>query len=112
MSCIFVSQGKFDFALIEANRAFSLAPTDFRNNLLFGQIYLLKGDFQEAEKRFQNVSENAPENYALRGNEELSYLYLLLGKFGKSKEQIEQGIERARQVGELLLLRQRDNVLF
>ena len=96
-SYIYASQGKYNLALTDANKAFSLAPTDKRIILLLGQIYLLKGDFQETEKEFQNVIESANENYGLQAKEGLALLYLFEGKIGRSKEQSLQGIEISRK---------------
>ena len=104
VSSIYVSQGKYDLALNEANRAFSLAPTDSRINLMYGNIYFIRGDFKEAEKEFQKVVDNAKNNYQylFSAKENLAFLYLLEGRFEESKEQIQQGLEQARQASEIL----------
>jgi serine/threonine protein kinase/tetratricopeptide (TPR) repeat protein len=97
MSNTYVSQGKYDLALNEVNRAFSLAPTDYRNNRCFGRIYHFKGDFIEAEKELRKAAANSKGRVQRASIRELSYLYLTEGKFRKSKEQIQRGFELSRQ---------------
>ncbi len=81
----YLLQGRYDPALAEANKAFALAPTDSRNSALFGWIYLFQGDFSAAEKEFQKAD----------STEDLADLYLLQGKFAKSKMQLERELERS-----------------
>jgi serine/threonine protein kinase/Flp pilus assembly protein TadD len=100
LSSNFVSQAKYDLALDEANKALSLAPTDKYPILLTGQIRLLKGDLREAEEIFQNYLETPTKQEAIDGIGNLATLYLLEGKLGKSKEQIQQALELSRQAKE------------
>ncbi len=85
VSLTYLLQGQYDLALAEVNKAFSLAPTDSANNVLFGRIYLLKEDFIAAEKEFQKID----------SAEDLADLYLLEGKFGKSRIQLERELKRS-----------------
>jgi serine/threonine protein kinase len=47
--------GKYDLALVELDRAFSLAPGDYQNIVTKGNILYLKGNFSDAEKEYQKL---------------------------------------------------------
>ncbi len=97
ISTIYASQGEFDLALNEANKAFSLDPTYHGIYYYFGDIYLLKGDFLEAEKEFQKLADTSNEGYVRGSMFRLSLLYRAEGKFRESKEQIEKRRELSIQ---------------
>jgi len=96
-SQLYICQAKYDLALDEANKAWSLAPTGRDAILLMGIICLLQGDLNKAEKVFQNYLERSTIDAVSFGKVHLAYLYLSEGKFGKTKEQIRQVIELDRQ---------------
>jgi tetratricopeptide (TPR) repeat protein len=100
LSGIYIDQGKYDLALDEANKALALDPTDKSAISRTGEIRLLKGDLIEAEEKFQNYLETGTKDETIEGKDNLAYLYLLEGKFGKSKEQIQQALELSRQAKE------------
>jgi tetratricopeptide (TPR) repeat protein/tRNA A-37 threonylcarbamoyl transferase component Bud32 len=95
VSSTYVEQGQPDLALAEANKAFSLAPTDAWNHVLFGQIHILKGDFPAAEKEFLKIPETVKSVQFPERRDLLLNLYLLQGKFGLSRKQIQQGLTRS-----------------
>jgi serine/threonine protein kinase/Tfp pilus assembly protein PilF len=94
----YICQGKYEHAITEADRVFFLDPTHYSNFLLRGCIYLLKGEMIKSEKEYLKLLE--AEDYSFYGRSRLSALYLLQGKFEKSKDQLKQGIELPIKLGE------------
>ncbi len=83
----YLFQGEYDLALREVDKAISLDPTYYRNLYIKGDIYHIKGDLIEAEREYLKLLK-ADEQVAQRnGKSHLGALYLLKGKFEKSKEQ-------------------------
>jgi serine/threonine protein kinase/Tfp pilus assembly protein PilF len=93
----YIYQGKYDLALVELNKALSLSPDSYMIRTK-GDIFLCKGDLIEAEKEYQKLQESEERIYRLSGKRGLAGLYLLQGKFEKSKEQANQGIELAKEL--------------
>jgi tetratricopeptide (TPR) repeat protein len=93
-------QGKNDMALEEADKAFSLAPTDYWNFMTKGDIYWYTEDFIKAEKEYQKLLELDEKAAQLNGIALLKALYLMQGKFKESEEQAIQGLELADEIGE------------
>jgi serine/threonine protein kinase/predicted Zn-dependent protease len=93
-------QGKNDLALVEADKAFSLAPTDYFNFMAKGDIYWYTEDFVKAEKEYQKLLESDEKAAQLNGRALLKALYLMQGKFEESQEQVKQGLELAEKIGE------------
>jgi len=98
---IYILQGKYDFALVEVDKAFSVNPTDYNNFLMKGHIYSFKRYFIEAEKEYKKLLEAEEQTAHLSGREALGALYLLQGKFERSKVQANQGIELSEKLGEV-----------
>jgi serine/threonine protein kinase/predicted Zn-dependent protease/predicted CopG family antitoxin len=96
----YLLQGKYDLALVEADKAFSLDPVHHYNFCIKGDIFHYKGDLTGAEKEYQNLLEAENPISHIFGRTRLGGLYLLQGKFKKSKNQTEQGIEKAKKLGE------------
>ena len=93
-------QGEFDLALVEVDKAIFLNPADYRNLRMKGDIYQCRGDLIEAEKEYQKLMESEEQTAHLGSRVKLGALYLLDGKFEKSKSQSKQGIELAEKLGE------------
>jgi len=96
----FLFEEKYDLALAEMDKAFSLDPENFRNFVFKGDILLCKGDLTEAEELYHELLENEAALAKDEGRRRLSALYLLKGEFNKSKEQLEQGIKLAEKIDE------------
>jgi tetratricopeptide (TPR) repeat protein len=94
----YIYQGKYNLAFVELNKALSLSPDPYMIRTK-GDIYLCKGDLIEAEKEYQKLLESEERMARLSGKRGLAGLYLLQGKFEKSKEQANQGIELAKKLG-------------
>ena len=99
VSLTYLMQGQYDLAVAEANKAFSLAPTDPWNHALFGEINILKGDFPAAEKEFLKIPEMARISEFGEREDLLRNLYLLEGKFTLARKQIQQGLARSSGAG-------------
>ena len=94
-------QGKLDLALVEVDKAFSGTPAlDFYVISLKGDIYSCRGDLVEAEKEYQKLLDSEEQSAHLYGKNRLAAIYLLQGRFEKSKIQTNQGIELAKKLGE------------
>ena len=97
----YLCQEKYDLALVEVDKAFSVNPADYYIFLIKGDIYSYKGDLIQAEKEYQKLLETEEQTAHLWGRGMLGGLYLLQGRFEKSKEQVKQGIELATKLGEM-----------
>jgi len=96
----YLCQNKYDLALMEVDKAFSLSPAHFITRTK-GDIYLCKGDLVTAEKEYQKLlkEEEAPAHLGSRHR--LGILYLLQGRFEDSMNQAKQGFELAEKRGEI-----------
>ena len=91
----FFFQGKFDFALAEAERSLSLDPSLFRNFWIKGDIYLYQGDYSRAEKEYQKLLEQKEKSAQSIGLRRLADLNLLLGRFKRSEDLLKNLVESA-----------------
>jgi serine/threonine protein kinase/Tfp pilus assembly protein PilF len=96
----YLYQGKFNLALSENDKAFSLNPTHYFNFVVEGDIYHCKGDLAEAEKEYQKLLNEEEQSAHLFGRQGLGALYLLQGRFEKSESQFKKGFEQAQKMGE------------
>ena len=92
LAYVFLSQGKYDLAMEEADKAFTLAPSDNLNFLTKGDIQCLAGDFSGAKKKYLRLLDSAEKPDHLDGRASLGLLNLCQGKFGKALEEAKQGI--------------------
>ncbi len=95
----YFSQGKYDFALGEVEKAFFLKQGIYLP-WLRGGIFQLKGDLINAEKEYLKLLELEDKIAHLLGLEWLVHLYLQEGKFEKSKDFAKRGIELAKELGQ------------
>jgi tetratricopeptide (TPR) repeat protein len=96
----YLCQGKYDLALAETDKSLSLDPAYYRNFFTRGDVFLCQGKIVEAEKEYQRLlglDDRSAHFYFWR---RLGALYLLKGQFEKSKDQLKQGIESAKIVGD------------
>jgi len=96
----YLCQGEYDLALVEVDKALSLDTAYYANVWVKGDIYHCKGDLTKAEKEYQKLLEAEEKTAHLYGRRRLAALYLLQGKFEKSKSQAQKGIELAEKLGE------------
>ena len=96
---IYLCQGKYDLALVEVNKAFSLDPAHLIIRTR-GDIYHCKGDLVTAEKEYQKLLKEEEQGAQLWSRYSLGGLYLLQGRFEESSNQLKQGFELAEKIGE------------
>jgi len=97
---IYLCQGKYELALAEADKAYTLNPNDYRPLRLKGEIYHCQGDFIIAEEEYQKLFERKEGSAKFWGRIRLSALCLSRGKYEESKIQQKKGIELAEEVNE------------
>ncbi len=85
----YLCQGKWDLALVEVDRAFSLDPTRINNFLLKGDIYLCQGDLVKAENEYEKLLDLKDQRGPYAYRNKLGLMYILRGKFKEAKDQSE-----------------------
>jgi serine/threonine protein kinase/Flp pilus assembly protein TadD len=96
----YLYERKYGQALEEANKAFSMEPTEYQNNNLSGDIRFFKDDLIGAEKEFQKSAALAPEERKVFGLFRLGALSFMEGKFGRSRDYLRKALEYSEQAGE------------
>jgi tetratricopeptide (TPR) repeat protein/tRNA A-37 threonylcarbamoyl transferase component Bud32 len=100
LAYVLLCQGKLDLATEEADKAFTLAPSDYSNFLAKGDIRCLAGDFSRAEKEYLRILDSAEKPDHLNGRSSLGLLYLCQGKFGKAFEEAKIGMAVADELAD------------
>jgi tetratricopeptide (TPR) repeat protein len=95
----YLHQGKFDLAQAEIDKAFTLDPTQFFNFHYRGLISYYQQDFAKAEEEYLKLLERAEPRANYFGHNGLAFLYLLQGRFEKSKDILRPGIELTKRFG-------------
>jgi len=95
----YLHQGKYDLAQAEIDKAFTLDPTHFFNFYCRGIISYYKEDFAKAEEEYLKLLEQTEPRSVYFGHNGLAFLYLLQGKFEKTKDVLKQGIESLKRFG-------------
>jgi len=97
----YLSQGQYDLALAEVDKAFFLSPPIYSPYRVKGQIYLLQGEFLNAEEQFQKLLALEEKAANLSGIRNFGNLYLIQGRIAESISMLKQGIELAGSLGEV-----------
>jgi tetratricopeptide (TPR) repeat protein len=95
----YLHQGKHDLALAEIDKAFTLDPTHFFNFFYSGIISYYQQDFAKAEEDYLKLFERVEPRSRYFGSNGLAFLYLLQGRFEKSKDILRPGIELIKRSG-------------
>jgi len=90
--------GELDRALAEADRAYSLSPTDPRNISLRGDIFQCMGDLKKAEAEYRKLLKPEDPDSSILGWGRLWYLDLLRGKFQQGKNELAQSLELTQRL--------------
>jgi tetratricopeptide (TPR) repeat protein len=96
----YLIQERYDLALNELEKGLLIDPSYFFNQLIKGEIFRIKGNFVEAEKEFFKVLDSKEEIAHFWSRASLASLYLQMGKFEKSTEQLKMGKELGDKLGE------------
>jgi tetratricopeptide (TPR) repeat protein len=100
LSRVYIYQGHLDLAMVEINRALSLAPNDHRNITIKRNIFLFRDDLIRAEKECQKLLDHELTTANDDGIEGLVALYLLQGRFKDAKAQMMRGLDLAKREGQ------------
>ena len=95
---IYCDQRKYELALEEVDRAFSLAPTDWLPIRSRGDIYFAMGDLIKAEAEYRLLLEKDAKSANYWGMQRLSDLFLIQGKFDDSIELDKNALELAEEL--------------
>ncbi len=90
-----ILEGKYDLAPEEAEKAFALDPTHYRNFILRGDLFCFQDDLASAESEYMklfDIKEPVAHDIGLR---RLGGLYVLQGRFDQAREQLNQGLDLA-----------------
>ena len=93
-----LGRGDLGRALAEADRAFSLSPTDPRNISLKGDIFQCMGDLKNAEEEYRKLLKPEDPLSSILGLGRLWYLNLLQGKFEQGRNELAQSLELAQRL--------------
>ncbi len=89
----YLYQGKYELALVEADKGLELNPTDYFIQRVKADIYHCQGDLVKAEKEYQSLIEFKLPTAHAWGLVKLASLYFTQGRFKVAKELIKQGVE-------------------
>ena len=100
LSMNFRYQGKYDLALEEANKAFSLDPLSWDNRLYTWDLYFFTGDLEKAEEESRKLLEKKESVAKIIGNWFKATLALHQGQFEQTKQIIQQNLKAAERLGQ------------
>jgi len=95
----YLHQKKYDLAQAEIDKAFTLDPIHFFNFYYRGLISYYQQDFAKTEEEYLKLLERAEPRSVYFGRNGLAFLYLLQGRFEKSKDILKPGIELTKRFG-------------
>jgi serine/threonine protein kinase/Flp pilus assembly protein TadD len=98
LSHIFLCQRKFKLALSEGEKAFHLEPENSSYSAHIGNIYFLKGNFSEAEMIYIQMLEKKNPLPQYLGRLNMSYLYLIQGKYKQCKQEVNLAIDNLKKL--------------
>jgi len=99
----YLFQRKYELGLAEVDKVFSLVPEHPWDSQLKAIIYHLKGDLIRAEEEHYKLMKTEAKIFNVYAKEMSGALYLLQGKFEKSKEQLNEAIELEESLTEAAL---------
>jgi len=100
LAILYLCQGKYDLALVEAEKGLTLNPAYYLNQRVKADVLHCQGNLTEAEKDYQKLIEYKEPAAHAWGLAKLASLYFTQGRFKEAKELLEQGIDWSKNVGE------------
>lgn len=97
IACRHIRLGEYDLSLDELNKTISLNPRDFESHMLSGNVYLLQGDYDKAEKVYQKLAAEKELSAQTLARSSLAAFYLQQGKSKKSREQVKEALELSKK---------------
>jgi tetratricopeptide (TPR) repeat protein len=95
----YLHQEKYDLAHAEMDKAVTIDPAHIFNFYYRGLISYYQQDFAKAEEEYLKLLERAEPRSRYFGGNGLAFLYLLQGRFEKSKDILKPGIESTKRSG-------------
>jgi serine/threonine protein kinase/lipopolysaccharide biosynthesis regulator YciM len=92
---IYLSQRKFDLAIVEAEKASKLDPSLSRRTTFFDD------EFDKAEEDYKQVLQDEDPSIRLGGMFRLHAVYVHQGRYEKAESMIVQAVELIKKVGEI-----------
>jgi len=83
-------QGKFDLALIEADKAISLAPGKLAPLSMKADIYFYNGNFNKAEKIYQKGLEQPHKNTKIEAIYLMGHVHITRGRLAEAENRFKQ----------------------
>jgi tetratricopeptide (TPR) repeat protein len=96
---IFITQGLYDLALSEVEKALNINPEDHRNALLQGDCYLAKGDTESADEVYDRIIQSGESTAQVLGCLHKAELLLLGGEVSHALDTAETGQKIAKKEG-------------
>ena len=100
LASVYLFEGRYDLALAEADKAFTLNPSSLPVMATLGQAAMLKGDFVRAEAEFQRLVAAGLQAKMAYLRRALVCLFAAEGKYEKALEQIALVADEAMKAGE------------
>ncbi len=97
---LYVQQGELELALVEAEKAFLLDPSNTTSFLQKGLIYRYMGDPVKAEAEFQKARQSKEMIGKIAGGGYIAYLYSEQGRFGEASDLVKQDFEILKKAGQ------------
>ncbi len=100
MAYLYMDQGRLDLAHAEADKAFLLAPDDWVNFRLKGDLYLYQEELEKAEEEYRNMlkgSEPAGQGW---GRARLATLYEYQGRFEDALKMWDQNVAQSQKANQ------------
>jgi tetratricopeptide (TPR) repeat protein len=95
-----VCLGKYDLALVDADKAALLNPGMYQNQILKGDICHLQGEWARSEQEYRTLLEKEEPAARIYGKLSLAALFLARGRFGGAIAELEQANALAGELGE------------
>jgi tetratricopeptide (TPR) repeat protein len=93
-------QGQLELAQKEADKAFLLAPDDWHNFQLKGDLYLYQGELEKAEEEYQKMIKGRSPSGQGWGRARLANLYCYQGRFDEASKIWKQNISHAQEANQ------------
>jgi eukaryotic-like serine/threonine-protein kinase len=96
----YLCQGRYDNALLEADKSLALDQTYYYGHWLKACVYCCRGDLAEAQKEALEFLAKGDESRRAGGRDMLAAIDVLQGKYIKGAEELAQVVESAKTSGE------------
>lgn len=95
----YILQGKYELALYSLQKSSNLAPDDFYNIVLFGNVYHIKEDIVSAKNFYTQLLQKRDPVSKSMGYFQLANLALIQGQYKGSVKEVNSGIRHSHNSG-------------